>query len=83
MHAGQDLDQGRFAGAVLPDESVRLPGVQLELSVAQRGDGTEVLRHTAQRRGRPAGGSVHLVSLARRMFRFDLPRSHMDRFNPV
>jgi hypothetical protein len=43
MHAGQDLDQGRLAGPVLPDECVDLARVELDRYVLEGMDAGECL----------------------------------------
>ena len=48
MHAGEDLDQRRFAGAVVADQRHDLAGVHVEVDVGQRRDGAEILRDAAQ-----------------------------------
>ncbi len=48
MHAGEDLDQRRLAGAVVADERHDLAGMDVELDVGQRRDGAEVLADAAQ-----------------------------------
>ena len=42
---GEDLEQGRLAGAVLADQGVDLPLAQLEGDLVQRLDAREALRH--------------------------------------
>jgi hypothetical protein len=75
VYPGQDLHQGRLARAVLPDEGVHLPWVQLDGSVQQRVHGAEGLRGVAQHQHRPETprrarggrpGPGHLVSPAAR-----------------
>ena len=59
VEAGEDLDQRRLAGAVLPEEAVDLPGEHVEVDTAQRARPAEALRQVPQRetrrlrRGRP------------------------------
>ena len=48
MHAGQDLDQRRLAGAVVADQRHDLAGVDVEIDVGQGRDGAEVLGDAAQ-----------------------------------
>ena len=43
--AGEDLDEGALAGAVLADEGVDLAGGGVELGARQRGDAAEALRN--------------------------------------
>ena len=43
MHAGQDLDQRRLAGAVVADQRHDLAGMDVEIDVGQRRDGAELL----------------------------------------
>ena len=56
MDAGQDLDQRRFAGAVVADQRHDLAGMDVEIDVGQRRDRAEVLGDAAQAAGsvRPA-----------------------------
>src|SRR5690606_5325924 len=48
LRTGQDLDQGRLAGTVLPDDRVHLPGPQLQIGVADRPDTAEPLADVPQ-----------------------------------
>ena len=41
VHAGEDLHQGRLAGAVLADQRVHLAGPEIEIDVAERRDPAE------------------------------------------
>ena len=43
--AGQYLDEGALAGAVLADQGMDLAGPRMELGLAQRDDAAEMLRH--------------------------------------
>ena len=45
VQAGDDLDQRRLAGAVLPDQGVHLAGMEVDRDPSQRVGGTEALRH--------------------------------------
>ena len=66
MHAAEQLDQRRFARAVLAAERVDFAGTQIERNVAQRDDAGEALRdgfrcedrggHQRQEKGRSARG---------------------------
>ena len=47
VHAGQDFDERRLAGAVVADERHHLTGFHLEVDVGQRRDGAELLANTA------------------------------------
>ena len=44
--AGEDLDEGALAGAVLAEQRVHLAGARAELGVAQRDDAAVALRQT-------------------------------------
>jgi hypothetical protein len=44
VQAGEELDQGRFAGAVLPAERVDFPNTQIKRDVAERDDAGKALR---------------------------------------
>ena len=44
VHAREDLDQGRLAGTVLPDEGVHLPGDEVDADLVEGGDPAEPLR---------------------------------------
>ena len=64
VDAGQDLDQGALARAVLPDQRVDLAGPQVERHVGQGLGRRERLGHAGQRDlhgrlGRRADGGVH------------------------
>ena len=48
MHAGEDLDQRRLAGAVVADEGDDLAGMDVEVDVGERRYGAEVLGHALQ-----------------------------------
>ena len=48
MHAGEDLDQRRFARAVVADQRHDLAGMNVEVDVGQRRDGAEILGDAAQ-----------------------------------
>ena len=48
MHAGQDLDERRFARAVVADERDDLAGMNVEIDVGQRRDRAEMLGDAAQ-----------------------------------
>ena len=43
MDAGEDLDEGGLAGAVVADEGDHLAGVDPEVDVGERLDGAEAL----------------------------------------
>ena len=43
MDAGEDLDQGGLARAVLADEAMRLAGEQFDRAVLERVDGSKAL----------------------------------------
>jgi hypothetical protein len=58
VHPRQDLDQRRLAGAVLPDQRVRLTRVELEVDLAQGGDRVERRGHVGEGVQR-AGVLVH------------------------
>ena len=57
MHAGDDLDHGRLAGAVLAEQNVDLAGAHVEADLVQRKRAGELLRDAleVQERGRPGG----------------------------
>ncbi len=57
LRAGHDLDERRFAGAVLPDERVDLPGAQVEGHAAQGAHAGERLADAAgfEQKGRGVG----------------------------
>ena len=66
VEAGEDLDQRRLAGAVLPEEAVDLPGEQAQVDSAQRVRPAEALRELAQlepRRLRPPPPLLHAPEL--------------------
>ena len=75
MHAGYDLDQRRFAGAVLAEQGVNLAGIKRERDVIERLRGVETLGDAAnfqERRDRPCAAAdfsrlSHSVS-ARRLY---------------
>ena len=48
MHAGDDLHQRAFAGAVFADETMDLAGVQREVDTAKRLDAAEGFRDASQ-----------------------------------
>jgi hypothetical protein len=48
VEAGEDLDQGRLAGPVLPEEAVHLPGEQGQVDAAQRLRAAEALGEPAR-----------------------------------
>ena len=48
MHAGEDLDQRRFAGAVVADQRHDLAGMHVEIDVGQRRNRAEILGDAAQ-----------------------------------
>ena len=50
--AGQDLDEGRLARAVLAEQAVHLPGQDVEVDVRQDGPAREGLREAPRRQGR-------------------------------
>ena len=65
VRARQDLEQGRLAGAVLPEQRVHLAGPQAEVDSVERLHAREGLvdaGHLEDRRG-GGGGGGHLVSL--------------------
>jgi hypothetical protein len=41
---GQDLDEGGLAGSVLPEQSVRLAGIQIDGAIGKRHDVAECFR---------------------------------------
>jgi hypothetical protein len=43
MHAGEDLDEGRFTGAVVSEQAEHLPRVDLKRNVGERRGTREVL----------------------------------------
>ena len=45
MHAGQDFQQRRLAGAVLAEQAEDFAAAHVERDVAQRGDAGEMLGH--------------------------------------
>ena len=47
LGAGDDLDQGRFAGAVLADERVDLAGAEVERHALERAEAGEGLANGA------------------------------------
>jgi hypothetical protein len=47
MHAGDDLHQRRFAGAVFADEAVDFARTEREIDIAQRVNAAEGLRDAA------------------------------------
>jgi hypothetical protein len=49
VDAGEDLDEGRLAGAVLPDEAVHLTREELDVAVHERPHGAEALLCMLQR----------------------------------
>ena len=55
MHAGQYLDERRFAGAVVADERDHLAGMDIEIDPGQRGNRSEMLRDAAQAEHKLAG----------------------------
>ena len=52
MHAGENLDQRRFAGAVVADQRDDFAGVDVEVDVGQRRDRAKVLGDAAQAENR-------------------------------
>ena len=56
MHAGQDLDQRRLAGAVVADKGHDLASVDVKVDVGQGGDRAELLANPAQAEHRIARG---------------------------
>ena len=46
VDAGDALDEGRLAGAVVADEGHHLTGTDLEVDLVERLHGTEVFRHS-------------------------------------
>ncbi len=48
LHAGDDLDQRRFSGAVFPDQAMHLPRLQHEIDILQRGDAAKALRDAGE-----------------------------------
>ncbi len=57
--AGEDLDEGRLAGAVGPDQGVDLAGHDLEIDVLQRLGAAESLRQGGNPKHRPGQLSPH------------------------
>ena len=46
--AGDDVDQRRFAGPVLPEQDMHLARLEIEIHTIQSAEGTVTLRHPAQ-----------------------------------
>ena len=62
LHAGDDLDQGRFAGAVVADQADDLVGADLEIDIAQRDDVAIGHGHVFEPHRVPViGGSRHAL----------------------
>ena len=72
MHAAENLDQRRLAGAVLPDQRMDLAGVQLERDIVQRVDARERLAHPREGEHRRRGAS----RIGRERHRDDVIRRH-------
>ena len=51
--AGQDLDEGALAGAVLAEERHHLAGAKLEVDLGQRLDAAVALGQTTHQKARP------------------------------
>jgi hypothetical protein len=49
MHAGQDLDQGRLAGAIVAEEAMHLASLKIEGHAFQRNDGAEIFADILER----------------------------------
>ena len=64
VHAGDRLDQRGLAGAVVAHQGDHFTGVDLQLDVGERLDGTESLGDPAQRQH---GRSGHVNHLLRRL----------------
>jgi hypothetical protein len=76
----QDLDEGRFAGAVLSDKSVNLTGLQVEVHAVERTRAAERLAQARRgQQGHPSAGSVmrHMIPGRGIPVRGVAPHSHM------
>ena len=56
VDAGQDLDQGRFPGAVVSDDGQHLTGVRIQIDVGESGNPAEALVDPAHRHDWPGVG---------------------------
>ena len=56
VHAGQDLDQRRLAGAIVAEQAMHLAGIDLDVDVLQRADRAEIDADAAQFHGGVAVG---------------------------
>ena len=45
LDAGNDLDEGRLARTVFPDQAVHLSGLERQIDIAKRMDAAEALRN--------------------------------------
>ena len=45
LDAGNDLDEGRLAGTVFPDQAVHLSGLKRQIDITKRMDAAEALRN--------------------------------------
>ena len=73
VHAGQDLDEGRLAGAVLADERVHLTGAQGEGDVVEGEDAGERLLTDELRGRRRPGAAVPVPAVLLRVVPCGLP----------
>ena len=71
IHPRQDLHQRGLARAVLADQGMNLPGMQLDRPVDQGLHGPERLGRVPQHQDRVRRGIAHLVRSASRMERFN------------
>jgi hypothetical protein len=59
VDAGEDLDDRRLAGAVLAEERMEAPGVELQVDLAERNRRAELLGEVAElEKGDAAGGGA-------------------------
>src|SRR6185437_13609858 len=65
VHAGEDLDQRRLAGAVVSEHAGDLAGVHSQADVLERVDAPEVLRDRPHFERRLAVVRLHVLALRR------------------
>ena len=93
VHAGDRLDQRGLSGAVVADQGDHFTGVDLQLDVGERLDGTEPLGDPAQRQHGRSGHVNHLLrrltggdaapGTARRLSRANVWRTFLSGAPPV
>jgi hypothetical protein len=76
VHPGEDLHQRGLAGAVLPDQRVRLAAAEVERGVEQGGDRAEGLARALEPQQRRGGRGAGLAVRVGQRF---LPAQVMNR----